>query len=178
VVAIGKIPRSVVENIFGIGMVIRSWGLDSGGSMKKFVVAAMAAALLLPAGVAGAADGKCYSPAAVEAEQALRFLTDVMIASTECHDQTYGLFQQRNKDAVIAYQKAMIAHFHSTAAFDSWDTAVANEASMKHVGQSMTQACQQTADIIKTAAALDAKGFRAYAASLAASAKGQYQLCR
>jgi len=145
--------------------------------MKKLVAAAVIAAGLLPAGVAGAADGKCYSPAAIEAEQALKFLSDVMVASTECHDTTYGLFQQRNREAVIAYQKAMIAHFHSTAAFDSWDTGIANDASMKHVGQSMTQACQQAADLIKTASSLDVRGFRAMAAQLAAQNKGQYQLC-
>jgi hypothetical protein len=145
--------------------------------MRKLVVAAMAAAMLLPAGVAGAADGRCYSPAAIEAEQAIRFITDLMVASTECHDQTYGLFQQRNKNSVIAYQKAMIEHFHGNAGYDSWDTALANTASMKHAGQSMTQACQQAADIIKMAAGLDDKGFRAYAASLAVTAKAQYHTC-
>jgi len=145
--------------------------------MKKLLAAALAACVLLPAGVASAADGRCYSPAAIEAEQAFHFIVDLMVASTNCRDQTYGLFQQRNREAIIAYQKTMIAHFHGNAAFDAWDTALANDASMKHAGQSMTVACQQAADIIKTAATLDNKGFRAYAASLAAAAKAQYHTC-
>jgi hypothetical protein len=144
--------------------------------MKRFVVAALAAAMLLPAGVAGAADG-CYSPAAIEAEQGMRFLINLMVASTACRDQTYGLFQQRNKNTVLFYQKAMIAHFHGSAAYDRWDTAMANEFAMKQAGKTAPQSCQEAADLIKTATAMDDKGFRAYAASLAATARSQYHTC-
>jgi len=147
--------------------------------MKRFVVAALAAALMLPAGIAGAADG-CYSPVALEAEQGMRFLIDLMVASTACHDQTYGLFQQRNKQTVLAYQKAMIVHLHGNAAYDRWDTALANDAALKQAGKSAPQACQEAADLLKKASDMDDKGFRAYAASLAQSAQatGRYKTCR
>jgi hypothetical protein len=145
--------------------------------MKKLLAAALTACVLLPAGVAGAADGRCYTMAAIEAEQAYRFIVDLMVASTACRDQTYGLFQQRNQAAIRAYQKTMVTHLHGNAAFDAWDTSLANEASMKHSGQSTAQACQQAADVLKTAAALDDKGFRAYAASLATKAAAQYHTC-
>jgi hypothetical protein len=145
--------------------------------MKKLIAAAFAASMLLPAGVAGAADGRCYTTAAIEAEQAYHFIVDLMVASTACRDQTYGQFQQRNQVAIRAYQKTMVTHLHGNAAFDSWDTSLANEASMKHAGQSTTQACQEAADIIKTAATLDDKGFRAYAAALATKAAAQYHTC-
>ena len=71
----------------------------------------------------------------------------------------------------------MVTHLHGNAAFDAWDTSLANEASMKHAGQSTAQACQQSADMLKTAAGLDDKGFRAYAASLATKAAAQYRTC-
>lgn len=147
--------------------------------MRRFVVAALTAALLLPAGAAGAADG-CYSPSALEAEQGVRFLIDLMVASTACRDQTYGLFQQRNKQTVLAYQRAMIAHFHGNAAYDRWDTALANDAALKQAGKSAPQACQEAADLLKKAAVMDDKEFRAYAASLAqtAAASGRYRTCR
>jgi hypothetical protein len=147
--------------------------------MKKLIVAALAASLVLPIRIAGAADG-CYSQAALEAEQGMRFLIDLMVASTACRDQTYGLFQQRNKEAVLAYQKAMIAHLHGNAAYDRWDTALANEAAMKQAGKSSPQSCQEAAELMKTATAMDNKGFRAYAASMAASAAatGRYPKCR
>lgn len=145
--------------------------------MKKLIAAALAACVLLPAGVASAADGRCYTTAAIEADQAYHFLIDLMVASTACRDQTYGLFQQRNQVSIRAYQKAMITHLHGNAAFDAWDTSLANTASMKTAGKSAPQACQEAADILKTAAGLDDKGFRAYAASLAATAKAQYHTC-
>ena len=69
-----------------------------------------AACLYQPVRTASAA-GVCYSAAAIEAEEAIRFVTDLMVASTACRDQTYGYFQQRNKDAIIGYQKALITHF-------------------------------------------------------------------
>jgi hypothetical protein len=147
--------------------------------MKKFVAAALAAALTLPAGVAGAADG-CYSPAAIEAEQGMRFLIDLMVASTACRDQTYGLFQQRNKTTVLTYQKTLIAHFHGNAAYDRWDTALANDAALKQAGKSSPQSCLESAEVLKKAAIMDDKAFRAYAVSMATTAttSGRYPKCR
>jgi hypothetical protein len=146
--------------------------------MKRFVGAALAASMMLSAGAAGAADG-CYTPSALEAEQGMRFLIDVMVASTACRDQTYGLFQQRNHETVLAYQKTLITHFHGNAAYDRWDTALANDAALREAGKSGPQACQEAADVLKRATTMDDKGFRAYAASLAtaAEASGHYKTC-
>jgi hypothetical protein len=151
---------------------------DFGGLMKRFVVAALAASLMLPAGVAGAADG-CYTSSALEAEQGMRFLIDLMVASTACRDQTYGLFQQRNKETVLAYQRTLITHFHGNAAYDRWDTALANDAAMRDAGKTAPQACQEAADVLKKAGAMDNAAFRAYAVSLAtaAQASGRYKKC-
>ena len=146
--------------------------------MKRFVGAALAASVMLSAGAAGAADG-CYTSSALEAEQGIRFLVDVMVASTACRDQTYGQFQQRNQETVRAYQKALISHFHGNAAYDRWDTALANGAAKHEAGKTAPQACQEAAEMLKKAAAMDNAGFRAYAASLAttALASGQYKKC-
>ena len=146
--------------------------------MKRIVVvAAFAAGLALQPIHTVIAKEACYSPGAIEAEEALRFITDVMVASTACRDQTYGFFQQRNRDAIIGYQKAMIAHFHGTAAFDKWHTALANEASLKTAGRSSTQVCQQAADSMKKAASFDVKTFRAFAAAAAVTAAPRYHKC-
>ena len=144
--------------------------------MKKLVVAAVLAAATLPFS-ADAAPKACYSPTAIEAEQAIRFITDVMVVSTVCEATIYGNFRLRNKEAIIAYQKAMIAHFHGARAFDTWNTALANEASRKHAGMSNVQVCQQSAELMKTAAALDQKNFRAFIAARAATATPQYAAC-
>src|SRR5215469_16918251 len=147
--------------------------------MKKFLAGAALAVVALQQPVTVGHAAQCYSQAALEAEQGMRYLIELMVASTACRDQTYGLFQQRNKATVLAYQKAMITHLHGNSAFDRWDTALANEAALKQAGKTPPQACQEAAELIKQATAMDDKGFRAHAASLAtaAAASGRYQKC-
>src|ERR1700751_3923117 len=110
----------------------------------------------------------------------MRFLIDLMVASTACRDQTYGLFQQRNKATVLAYQKALIAHFHGNAAYDRWDTSLANTAALKQAGKTSTQSCTEAAEMLKLAGSMDDKAFRAPSVQLAttAAASGQYPKCR
>ena len=87
------------------------WGI----AMKKVV---LAAALLAAASVAtaSAADRNCYSPADIEAEQALLFQTNLMVISSACRDTVYGEFRARNTAAILRYQNAMIEHFRRTGA--------------------------------------------------------------
>jgi hypothetical protein len=148
--------------------------------MKRPVVlaAAMSAAIVLqPVSAAERARGDCYTQSAIEAEQAIRFLTDVMIVSTTCQDTVYAEFRLRNRDPILAYQKAMIAHFHGTPGFDRWNTVIANEAAQKRAGQPSTIVCQQAADLMRQASALDPPKFRAFAASQAAAAAPSYPRC-
>jgi hypothetical protein len=147
--------------------------------MKQWVViAAMGAAIALqPVSAAERARGDCYTQSAIEAEQAIRFLTDVMIISTTCQDTVYAEFRLRNRDPILAYQKAMIAHFHGTPGFDRWNTVLANQAAQKHAGMPSAAICQQAADLLKQASALDPPRFRAFAASQAAAAAPQYPRC-
>jgi hypothetical protein len=119
----------------------------------------------------------CYTPSAIEAEQAIRYLTDVMVASSACRDTAYAEFRLRNKDAIIAYQKAMISHFRGAPAFDRWNTALANYAAQKQANVNLGVFCQQSEALMKQARALDPASFRAYAASQAAAAGAQYAKC-
>lgn len=148
--------------------------------MKRLVViAALCAAVIVQqsAGAAEHARKDCYTQNAIEAEQAIRFLTDVMIVSTTCQDTVYAEFRLRNRDPILAYQKAMIAHFHGNPGFDRWNTALANEAAQKRAGTPSTVVCQQSADLLKQAGALDPPTFRAFAASQAAAAGPSYPKC-
>jgi len=147
--------------------------------MKRLVlIAALCAAVAQqPGWAAEKAKGNCYSQSAIEAEQAIRFLTDVMVISSTCQDTVYAEFRLRNRDPIMAYQKAMIAHFHGAPAFDSWNTSLANQAASKRAGLPSTQVCQQSVEILKQASTLDPPKFRAFAASLAAVAGAQYPKC-
>src|SRR6185437_12580911 len=115
---------------------------------------ALAAAFVVAASftTASAADRNCFSPADIEAEQAILFQTDLMVISSACRDTVYGEFRARNKDMIIRYQNAMIDHFRRNGArnpkgaYDTWQTSLANEAARKQATVSTTQFCQQAAE--------------------------------
>jgi hypothetical protein len=146
--------------------------------MKRLVLAAVVAAAALQPPVSAGAREPCFSPAAMEADQAIRYLTDLMVVSSACQNTVYVEFRARVQVAIRDYQHAMIEHFHSTRRFDDWNTVIANEFSMKHNGMPTAQMCQQEAQMFARASALDLAGFRAYAAGLAAAASAQYERCR
>src|SRR5438105_13569580 len=90
-----------------------------GDLMKRWVViAAFGAALALePVSAAERARGQCYTQSAIDAEQAIRVLTEVMIVSTTCQDTIHAEVRLRNRDPILAYEKAMMAHFHGAHGF-------------------------------------------------------------
>jgi hypothetical protein len=147
--------------------------------MKSIALAAalLAVATVQTAPASGASRGRCYTPAALEAEQAIRFVTGVMIVSTTCRDTVYAQFRLRNRKAIIRYQNALIRHFHSRSAFDRWNTGLANEFSRRQAGVPSSQVCQQSAGLLKQASLLDAKGLHELAAAKAASAGSDYVRC-
>jgi hypothetical protein len=147
--------------------------------VKKTILfaALLAAAVQQPGWAASKSSANCYTANAIEAEQAIRFMTDVMVASSICQNTTYAEFRLRNRDAIIAYQKALIAHFRGNAGFDRWNTTLANEASQKHGGVPSSQFCDQAVPIFQQASGLDPQSFRAYAATQATAMRTQYAVC-
>jgi hypothetical protein len=141
--------------------------------MRKAVLAAAVLAVSLPA--AYGAERGCYSPTDLEAEQAIVFQTNLMVVSSACHDETYGMFRARNKDAIIRYQRIMINHFRregyrdAQGQFDSWNTSLANEIALKQGATPTAVVCQQAAAMLKMADSLDANGLHNYAVAQAAS---------
>ena len=150
--------------------------------MRKLVLAAALFAAASGQGVS-AADKQCYSAADIEAEQALLFQTNLMVISSICKDTVYAEFRLRNKDAIIRYQKAMIEHFrragsrNAQSEFDRWNTSLANQISLKQGAVPSAVICQQAADMLKMASALDAKGLRDYAVAKSTSADNSPAKC-
>jgi hypothetical protein len=137
---------------------------------------ALAAALSAAVAVqASAADRHCYSATDMEAEQAIKFSTHLMVVSSACRDTVYGEFRNRNKDAILRYQKAMIDHFRRAGArnaqseYDRWTTTLANQISLQQGMIPTAQVCQNSAEMLKMASLLDAKGLHDYALAQAAS---------
>lgn len=119
----------------------------------------------------GSAASRCAANTAAEAEQAIRYMTDLMVASSACKNTVYAEFALRNRTTIIHYQNTMIAHLHGKNAFDRWDTVLANQISQVEAGLPAAQFCQQKAPLMQQAASFDAKGFQAYAAAQAAAGK-------
>jgi len=160
---------AVLEKISGL-RIVNGWGVEFLGEiMKKLVlIAALVAAFAAqPGWTAEKAKSSCVSSGAIEAEQAIRYVTDLMIVSSVCQDTVYAEFRLRNRDVIVGYQKALIARFHGNAGFDRWNTSLANAAASKQGGNQ--QLCQQSVSLMKQASALDPKGFRAYAVAQAAA---------
>ena len=147
--------------------------------MKKIVLIAalVAAAMVQPGWAAKRAKSSCMPASAIEAEQAIRYVTDLMVVSSVCQNTTYAEFRLRNKDAIMRYQRALIAHFHGTAGFDRWNTALANESAQRQAGLMAPQLCQKSVALLQQASAFDSKGFQAYVAAQAA-ADTQVVRCR
>ena len=140
--------------------------------MKKFVlVAALAIAAVQPAWSDTKAKASCMPANAVEAQEAIRYMTELGVATNACSSVAiYADFRTRNHDAIVDYQKALIAHFHGNAAYDKWNTSLANAVASHQSGLgSPTLFCQQAMAMLEQAKTLDPPKFRAYAAAQAAA---------
>jgi hypothetical protein len=145
-------------------------------------VAVAGAALILAAMAAeAAAKGDCSSNANLEAEEAVRFQAQLMVLSDICRDTTYGLFTQRNRDAIMAYQRQMIDHFkragerRADITFENYT----NQESIASGQLSSAQICQPGNTLIVTASSIGTpKEFRAFAASQAAANRAGHLACK
>jgi len=150
--------------------------------MSKWVAGLALAAMAM--GTAEAASAPpCFLPAEIEAEQAMLFQTELMVVSEACKNQSYIKFVQRNRDAVIAFQKRMMDHFrrHGASrpevALDSYLTKLANESALRNGQVPVTQVCAQGARLMETGDALSAADFRFYAEEKARLHMQYYRMC-
>jgi type 1 fimbria pilin len=152
--------------------------------VRRMIKVATAAVLLLgSAALAAAATPQCLRGEDVEAEQAIRFQTELMVVSDTCGAQTYTTFARRNRDALVDYQQAIIERFrragvnHAEARFDSYLTQLANEVSLRVGAQPVATMCHDAASFLATAESLAGDQFRRYVAEQAAAGSGDRR-CR
>jgi hypothetical protein len=128
--------------------------------------------LCLCAGAAAAAQ-ECLRPADAEAEQAIRYQTELMVVSETCHEQTYPRFLHRNRKILVEYQRRLIERYRRAgarrpqASLDTYMTQLANQAALRVGAEPVGALCEQKADFLSAADALDAKKFRRYIAAKA-----------
>jgi len=139
-----------------------------------FKLATAAVLLVGSVAAAAAATPQCLRGSDAEAEQAIRFQTELMVVSDTCGAQTYTHFARRNRDALVDYQKQVIERMrrggdsHAEAHFDSYLTRLANEVSLRLGSQPVAAMCHDAQPLLTTADTLQGDGFRHYVAQQAA----------
>ena len=61
--------------------------------------------------IAGAAAAPCFLPTEIEADQAIRLRTSLLVVSQQCKDPTYRRFIERNGDTLAAYEQLLQERF-------------------------------------------------------------------
>lgn len=156
--------------------------------MKRFSLrrlGAGAAALLAVADLAtpALAATACFRRADIEADQAIRFETRLMVLSDTCGVDAYRAFAVRNNAAIRGYERTMTEHFRRagarspTSSFDTWETELANKAALAESREPAAVVCQRSSEFLTTAQRLDTATFRHRVMQLADTKADQYRKC-
>jgi hypothetical protein len=144
----------------------------------------LAAALLVGLTATVQAGSQCYRPAEIEAEQAVLFKTELMVLSDTCGaEQSYVSFTTRVRNALVRYQKLLMAFFHrggnknGEAAFDRYSTKLANEQALRTGSAPRATVCQDAATLLAKVDTLQEEDFRQIAAQRAAEHSSDYKRC-
>lgn len=146
--------------------------------------AATGALFMLVASAVQAATPSCYRPAEIEADQALRFETELMVRSEICKVSSYTDFTRRNREAIIAYQRALLDHYrrigdrHAQDTLDNYQTRLANELALTDGEQPSPTLCARASPWLAEAGKLGSAEFRRLAATRAADHQASYRHCR
>ena len=152
---------------------------------KVRLVASVAAALVAmnAVGPAAAATATCFQSADIEAEQAIRYQTEVMVISDTCSSDSYRDFTVHTRTAIIAYQNQLIDRFRRAgarsprASLDSFLTEMANERALATGRERSDLVCQRSVALLAEAKTMSAEQFRHHIASLAAESGKGYRRC-
>ena len=113
-------PRDILAITGELRIVSQRLGLRSGDIDEKLGITAALIGGLLAAtpGWGAGASSPCYSQTAIQAEQAIRYITDAHAASSACQNTTYAEFRLRKPARIRRLPaKALISHFHGEPAF-------------------------------------------------------------
>jgi surface antigen len=144
----------------------------------------LVACTVLGIGLAGAARAAppCFWPEEIEADQAVRLQTELMLVGETCREPGYARFLERNRDALAAYQEILLERFGrerggeaAEGALQSYMTRLANEASLR-AGRNAAF-CAESADLVATVKGMQSNELRVYAAAQATAARPGYPVC-
>lgn len=148
--------------------------------MMRNVIVAVA---LLGSAAAANAATQCYRASEIEADQAVRYQTSLMVLSDSCGGNIYTDFIRRNGDLLARYQRQLIAFFsrtkgrHGSDAFDQFMTQLANKTSLDVGARPLASVCGDAGDFLAQAAKFVADDFKRFIAAQAVARRNDYPNC-
>lgn len=152
------------------------WGILSGVKQITMKFSILMTVLLLSCGLARPAEA-CYSAREIEAEQALRIHSELMVIGLTCikmpegrrRYSEYQSFTQKNADLIANYEQDLIYYFKKQGALNpekrlhTLRTNLANEVSRKAISMSTLHFCQTYGTNIDRAVMMNAQTVRRWA---------------
>ena len=144
---------------------------------------AVLAALVLSANSALAATS-CFDRDAIEAWQAVRYMTQLMVLNDTCHVHVYESFIKRNFTALDAYHRELVAHFraagdrHPADTLDRYITHAANEVSIEDGTMPTADLCAEKTSYFATAESLAGQKFHQFVADLVNTRQSDFRPCK
>jgi hypothetical protein len=141
-------------------------------------------AVILAGGISVAQAATCYRADEIEADQAVRFQTQLMVLSDSCGSSSYTQFTHRNASTLAAYQEKMIGYFRRVSmrgadtAFDKFITSLANQSALSAGKEPIASLCTRSADFLTKAGGFGKDDFEHYVTEQAAAQRGNYQSCK
>jgi hypothetical protein len=141
-------------------------------------------AVIFAGSVSVAQAASCYRAEEIEADQAVRFQTQLMVVSDSCGSQSYTEFTHRNASTLAAYQQKMIGYFRrvsgrgADSAFDRFITALANQMALSAGKETVQALCTRSADLLTKGQTFDRNDFMHYVTAQAEAAKNTYPTCK
>ena len=141
-------------------------------------------AVILAGSVSVAQAATCYRVDEIEADQAVRFQTELMVVSDSCGSPSYTEFTHRNASTLAAYQQRLIGYFRRVSgrgadtAFDRFITSLANKMALSAGKETVSALCTRSADLLSKGHTFGRDDFVHYVAQQAAAAKGTYPTCK
>ena len=153
-------------------------------NFARLAAAATAALMTVNAtGTSVAATATCFQAADIEAEQAIRYQTELMVVSDTCGSDSYRDFTVHNRDAIVYYQKQLMERFRRAgarkpqASLDSFLTQLANEIALATARDRTQAVCGRAEAMLAEARLLKGEQFRHRMATLAAENVRDYRRC-
>ncbi|HEY1504571.1 MAG TPA: hypothetical protein VGF92_09745 [Stellaceae bacterium] len=141
-------------------------------------------AVLFAGSVSVAQAATCYRAEEIEADQAVRFQTQLMVVSDSCGSESYSDFTHRNASTLAAYQQKMIGYFRrvggrsADSAFDRFITSLANQMALSAGKETVAVLCTRSADLLSKGQSFGKDDFVHYVTQQAVAARATYSICK